>query len=321
MTKIVLGGRKKYESVISYLNKNNEDYLIFDMEETKSLVSEQIPNVIYFKKEDFFSAGPYLRYFEEYQIKPTHLINFRDQKNWIELENNLNRWIFNKSLDNISKDFIIYKSIQHKICSNLNIPVLPTTGSKIIVKKDAGNSGGTDFYITDNKFIREPNTFTQKYIDIDYTIAVHAFVDNNNYWHPYCYHKVNYKDNCPVDSVSPYLEHTQEIDSYMRILKTKIKLPNKFVFWQFVKPKEENCLYNMDFNCRPAGGFEAGSYDRDIAGHNVLDYFFNKKISPNQITFKSQVECIYTIAQQFGYSDLKRTVTKINHKTIKVNKI
>jgi hypothetical protein len=311
MTKIILGGRKKYESVIDYLDSANIDYLIFDMTETKDLVSDKISNIVYFDQNRFFSAGSYLTYFEDNAITPTQIVNFRDQKNWIDLEDNLNRWLFKKSLSKVSKDFITYKSTQHEICNELEIPVLPTHGDKIIVKKDAGYSGGTGFYITENIVKNQKNVFTQKYVDIDYTVAVHAYVDDNNSWHPYCYHKVNYDNNCPTDSISPFFDYESQINDYLKKLMTKIQLDNKLIFWQFVKPKNDNQIYNMDFNCRPAGGFEAGSYDRDIAGHNVLDYFLQQIQCPDQIQFTKQVECIYKVAQQFGYSDLERKVTEI----------
>ena len=51
MTKIILGGRKKYESVIDYLDSSNMDYLIFDMTETKDLVSDKINNIVYFARQ------------------------------------------------------------------------------------------------------------------------------------------------------------------------------------------------------------------------------------------------------------------------------
>ena len=321
MTKIILGGRKKYESIINYLDNTNNDYLIFDMEETKGLVSERMSDVIYFKQENFFSAGSYLTYFEDKSIKPSLVINFRDQKNWINLEDNLNRWLFRNSLDKISKEFIIYKSKQNNICSDLDIPVLPSDGKKVIVKKDAGYSGGTGFYITEDNIKDTKNTFIQNYVDIDYTVAVHAYIDTNNIWHPYCYHQVNYDNNCPTYSVSPFVKHNELINNYIAKLKTKITLSNKLIFWQFVKPKDSDILFNMDFNCRPAGGFEQGSYDRDIANHNVLDYYLSNKLPPTQIQFTKQVKCIYKVAQQFGYSDLERQLATIDCIQMKVETI
>lgn len=301
MCKLILGNRDKYKSLLSYCDMHNISYVIFDPETHKH----------------FFTPRFYIDYILENELKIDQIINFRDQKTWLDLENRLNQLLLGQSLDSNTLDFFSYKSKQDQICKRLGIPTIPFDKNNLcIVKKDAGFSGGTDFYKSLYKDVKDfDNVFLQNYINIDYTIAVQFYIKNNK-WHPFCCHKVSYEDNCPIHSVSPHIdiEYYQIVD-YAKLLANTLDINNRLVFWQFVK-STDGYLYNMDFNCRPAGGFENGSYDTEIANHNVLDYLLDRKSFPNQIKFDKSVEIIYNSKQQFGYTDYRRVVNTIQEKIL-----
>jgi hypothetical protein len=114
-----------------------------------------------------------------------------------------------------------------------------------------------------------------------------------------------------VYSITPVHDNeTTLLLEYLKKLQQVVTIKDRLCFWQFVKDKQGN-LYNMDFNCRPAGGFENGSWDRDIANHNVFDYYIAEQFFPSQIVFNNAVEILYTSKREFGYTDHTKTVTPI----------
>lgn len=81
------------------------------------------------------------------------------------------------------------------------------------------------------------------------------------------------------------------------------------MFWQFIKQRNGK-LYNMDFNCRPAGGFENGSYDTDVSDCNWNNILLTDSV-PQTINYHSSVNIEYKTLQTFGYADYKRTKNSI----------
>ena len=69
----------------------------------------------------------------------------------------------------------------------------------------------------------------------------------------------------------------------------------------------------MDFNCRPAGGYNAGSYNTDISALNWNSFLIDQRKIPNVITYNSKVECHYRESKPFGYGPYDRI--KTNYKT------
>ena len=63
--------------------------------------------------------------------------------------------------------------------------------------------------------------------------------------------------------------------------------------------------YSIDFNLRPFGGFDMGSYDTDVSDQNWSSYLFGN-VPPDYITYTDTVRCVYKKKQQFGYSDIDR---------------
>lgn len=304
---IVLGSRKKYESLYRYLLDKNLEFKFFEAEPNNANASTIIDDTAYIGYSSFFNY----EYYTNFPV--TKVINFRDQKKWIDLENKIaSHFSLPQVIDNKTLKFYTFKSEQDKVCKNLGIPTIGNKSDKIIVKLDAGYSGGTDFIITNkNDYRHTENSFIQSYIDIDYTLAIHVFADKEGNLFPYCFHKIIYENNCPRKSLSPVFDdECLLLIKYLKKLKTSINIKDRLIFWQFVKDKNGN-LYNMDFNCRPAGGFENGSYDRDIANHNILDYFLDNKTIPKKIFFKKQVELNYNKDKTFGYSEYIRSVSDI----------
>lgn len=323
--KLLIGNLSKYDSLVDYLEKNNIQYIIFDEMNPKDHINRsknKNRKITYVEHNYFFDPYYYVNFIKSNGYQIDQVINFRDELSWVILENKINELLGLPFVKNEKTlNFLTHKSYQDAICKELSISTIPLSKNKIIVKKDAGSSGGNGFYITNFDNIKNfKNTFLQDYIEIEYTLAVQCYIDDNNNWYILNYHKLNYEDNCPIHSISPYFGvETKPIKDYISLLKSKIQLSTRLIFWQFVKEKNGS-MFNMDFNCRPAGGFEAGSYDTDISNNNWLDYLIKKNI-PKDITFTHSVEIFYKNKQTFGYTDYNRVKKPIHNFTYEVEKI
>ena len=121
---------------------------------------------------------------------------------------------------------------------------------------------------------------------------------------------MKYTNNCPVSSITPYRLIDPDksiIEHSIKKLSKKIKIQNKLFGCQFLKDQLSN-LYALDFNLRPFGGFEMGSYDTDISNQNWISYLFGTK-PPEEITYNNTIQCFYKEEKQFGYSDIERVKT------------
>ena len=313
---IILGARVKNESIVKKLNEYSITHKIYEAEPGLSNSSNKIiPEYIGY--ENFFNL-------DFYRDKDTQkVINFRDQQNWLQIENKIaiDKNLPQKmNLDTL--DFYSYKSVQHVVAEELDIPVLETNADTLIVKLDTGYSGGSGFNVVKrSNYTPKTNEYTQRYIDIEYTVAVQAYADLDANIYPFCFHRMDYVNNNPSYAQVPYFsEETNLITKYLEKLKKKIEIRDRLIFWQFVKEKNGN-LYNLDFNCRPAGGFETGTYDTLIGDCNILDCYLGKQNMPELITFDKQVQITYKYKQQFGYSPIDKEVVKIDKQLYEVKQL
>ena len=155
--------------------------------------------------------------------------------------------------------------------------------------------------------------YIQDYLDIDYIISCHFYSDGNKWYH-LNNHIMMYEDNCPVESVTPINISNDDkniVEDSIRKLSKEIHIDNKLFGWQFLKDKEGN-LYSIDFNLRPFGGFDKGSYDTDVSDQNWSSYLFGN-VPPDYITYTDTVRCVYKKKQRFGYSDIDRIKIKLTY--------
>ena len=176
---------------------------------------------------------------------------------------------------------------------------------KVLQKSDL--SGGTDFKVVNRE---DATGFFQDYVDIDTIVSCHLYADDNS-WYWLNNHVIYYKNNCPKHSYTPYLINLEVIESSIKKLSQNISIKNKIFGWQFLFDKNGD-LYSIDFNLRPFGGFDKGSYDRSISDQNWIDYLFGKT-PPESILYTHSVKCHYKEKIQFGYSDINRIKDELKH--------
>jgi len=233
---------------------------------------------------------------------PDMIVNLKEQEGYLNKELELSKRFGLKTFlteDNIR--FFATKTEQDKIFKELNIPTVPNDGDEVICKSDL--SGGTGFKVVPRS---EATGFFQNNVEIEYIVSCHLYADESK-WYWLNNHVMFYVDNCPSQSYTPYKIRAEDyriIEESIYKLSQKISIRNRLFGWQFLKDVDGN-LYSIDFNLRPFGGYDKGSYDWDISDQNWASYLFGNK-PPKQIFYTDSVECIYTEKRKFGYAPWER---------------
>jgi len=299
---LIIGTKIKLLPVYNYCKELGHDVLCIHTDNHKNNSQTLVENSILSEdlKDEIF-----------YDFFPDQIINFKEQPEFLQLEYDLNTKLKLETF--LTEDLIKFfssKTEQNKVFKSLDIPTVPNTSNKVIVKYD--RSGGTNFKVI-NRNKAGAEDYIQDYLDIDYIISCHFYSDGNKWYH-LNNHIMIYEDNCPVESVTPINISNDDkniVEDSIRKLSKEIHIDNKLFGWQFLKDKEGN-LYSIDFNLRPFGGFDKGSYDTDVSDQNWSSYLFGN-VPPDYITYTDTVRCVYKKKQRFGYSDIDRIKIKLTY--------
>ena len=313
MNLLFLDCKYRYESTYFYCKEKNYNVVIVDRKKSSPInFSCKLKPFTEFTKRYYD-----IEYYKSFDMFFDMIINFNDNYKSLLLEHKLsNSFQTENEFNNDALLFFSSKNEQDKVYKLLSIPTIPSNSEDIIIKKDFGFAGGEGFsYGKRSQYAINENEFVQDLIKIDHIISCHVLIDSNSKWNILNYHNMSYLDNCPTRSVSPYfpqIEHQDFIISCISKLKTQIKVRNRICVWQFLVSKDGH-IYPMDFNSRPAGGYNAGSYDTDVSSLNWNAFLIDQQKIPNVITYNSKVECHYKKFQKFGYGPYERI--KTNYKT------
>jgi len=301
MNILIIGTKKKLLPVYNYCKDNGHNVVCTRTDEHENNDWNLYENAI---------AGYFHLESEVYdKFIPDRIINFKEQPEFLTLERDLcAKFNLETFLTDELIEFFSTKDGQDKVFKSLNIPTVPNDSETVLVKSEL--SGGTNFEAMPRDKANEQSNFFQDYLDIDYIVSCHFYSDGTKWYH-LNNHIVVYEDNCPVESVTPIklnIDDRTIIEDSIKKLSKKIKIENRLFGWQFLKDKKGN-LCSIDFNLRPFGGFDMGSYDTDVSDQNWSSYLFGN-VPPDHITYTDTVRCVYKKKQQFGYSDIDRI--KIN---------
>ena len=301
MNILIIGTKRKLLPVYNYCKDNGHNVVCTRTDEHENNDWNLYENAIagYFHLE----SKAYDKFI------PDRIINFKEQPEFLKLERDLcAKFNLETFLTDELVEFFSTKDGQDKVFKSLNIPTVPNDSETVLVKSEL--SGGTNFEVMPRDKAVEQSNFFQDYLDIDYIVSCHFYSDGTKWYH-LNNHIVTYEDNCPVESATPIQLNTDDraiIEESIKKLSKKIKIENRLFGWQFLKDKNGN-LYSIDFNLRPFGGFDMGSYDTDVSDQNWSSYLFGN-VPPDYITYTDTIRCVYKKKQQFGYSDIERI--KIN---------
>ena len=309
MNILIIGTKRKLLPVYNYCKDNGHNVICTRTDEHKNNDWNLYENAI---------AGYFHLESEVYdKFIPDRIINFKEQPEFLTLERDLcAKFNLETFLTDELIEFFSTKDGQDKVFKSLNIPTVPNDSETVIVKSEL--SGGTNFEVMPRDKAVEQSNFFQDYLDIDYIVSCHFYSDGTKWYH-LNNHIVVYEDNCPVESVTPIklnIDDRTIIEDSIRKLSKKIKIENRLFGWQFLKDKNGR-LHSIDFNLRPFGGFDMGSYDTDVSDQNWSSYLFGN-VPPDYIKYTDTVRCVYKKKQQFGYSDIDRIKIDLTYLTFEV---
>ena len=304
---LILNARKKTETLVEFCLKYGINFKMFEEHKNSHFnISPKLkPYTTFLPKEQLLDPQYYIKNID---FVPEYIMNFRDEEPSVKLEYELMKyWKPKTQFDERALKFFVSKKEQDRVCKLMGIPTLDEGGpdDKIIVKTDLGNSGGgTGYKIVDAKknHIVQPNDFIQRYIDYDYEIMQHFIIDNDGEYHIYNHSIGKFGDGFIVPNNVPYLyqypfvdfpkEEIALIESFFTKLKEHISVRNRIGITEFSKERKTGKLHFQEFNCRPSGEFEIGTFDWKIGKFNTLvDYFTNN--IPKEIEYYQQNTEIY----------------------------
>ena len=304
---LILNARRKTETLVEFCLKYNIKFMMFEIGNNEHFnISPKLkPYTTYLSTKQYFDPQYYIK---NVPFVPEHIFNFRDEEPIVILEYKLSQhWNTKTQFDKRALRFFISKKEQDRVCKEMGIPTLDKGGpdDKIIVKLDKGRSGGgTGYKIVDAKkhHIVQPNDFIQRYMDYDYEIMQHFIIDDDGEYHIYNHSIGIFGDGFIVPNNVPYLyqypfvdfpkEEIALIESFFVKLKEHISVRNRIGITEFSKERKTGKLRFQEFNCRPSGEFEIGTFDWKIGKFNTIADYFTNNI-PKEIEYYQQNTEIY----------------------------
>ena len=304
---LILNARRKTETLVEFCLKYNIKFMMFEIADNEHFnISPKLkPYTTYLSTKQYFDPQYYIK---NVPFVPEHIFNFRDEEPIVILEYKLSQhWNTKTQFDKRALRFFISKKEQDRVCKEMGIPTLDKGGpdDKIIVKLDKGRSGGgTGYKIVDHKkhHVVQPNDFIQRYMDYDYEIMQHFIIDDDGEYHIYNHSIGVFGDGFIVPNNVPYLyqypfvdfpkEEIALIESFFVKLKEHISVRNRIGITEFSKERKTGKLRFQEFNCRPSGEFEIGTFDWKIGKFNTIADYFTNNI-PKEIEYYQQNTEIY----------------------------
>ena len=288
---LILNARKKTETLVEFCLKYDINFKMFELANNEHFnISKKLkPHTTFLPKEQLLDPQYYINNID---FVPEYIMNFRDEEPSVKLEYELMKhWNPKTQFDERAFKFFVSKKEQDRVCKLMGIPTLDegNPNDKIIVKLDKGDSGGgTGYKIVRRKrrHVVQPNDFIQRYIDYDYVFQQHFIIDNDGEYHIYNHSIGKFGDGFIVGNNIPFLyqypffqlpkEDIAVVEKFFTKLKDHISVRNRIGITEFSKERHTGKVHFQEFNCRPSGEFEIGTFDWKIGKFNTLvDYFTN----------------------------------------------
>ena len=286
---LILNGRKKWETLVEFCLKYDINFKMFELANNNHFnISKKLkPYTTYLPEKQYYDPQYYIKNLD---FAPEYIMNCRDEEPITKVEYELSIWYNTKTqFDKRALKFFTSKREQDRVCKLMGIPTIDegSIDDKIIVKLDVGDSGGgTGYKVADKKnHIVGPNDLIQRYINYDYVCQQHAMVDDDGEYHIYNHSIGKFGDGFIVGNNVPYLyqypftqfpkEDIDIVEEFYTKLKEHITVKNRILITEFCRERNGK-LYFQEFNSRPSGEFEIGTFDWKVGKFNTLvDYFTN----------------------------------------------
>ncbi len=332
---LILNSRRKWNTLVEFCLKYDINFKMFELANNNHFnISQKLkPYTTYLPKEKLYDPQYYIKTLD---FEPEYIMNCRDEEPITTVEYKLSLYYNTKTqFDKRALKFFTSKKEQDRVCKLIGTPTLDegsiTRNDKIIVKLDSGQSGGgTGYKVADKRnYIPQKNDFIQRYINYDYCMNQHVLIDNDGEYHIYHHDigKFGEGDIIPNNVAYMYLypfpyfskEDIAIVEKFYTKLKEHITVKNRIFYSEFFRERNGK-LYFQEFNSRPSGEFEMGTFDWNSGKFNTLvDYFTNnvqEEIEYYQQTVEIYLEninqnCLFAPGIQDG---MKRAVIPFKQK-------
>ena len=316
---LILNARKKWETLVELCLKYGINFKMFDLasKHTFNESNKLRPYATYLPKEKLYDPQYYIKNLD---FVPEYIMNCRDEEPITKVEYELCLWYNTKTqFDKRALKFFTSKREQDRVCKLMGIPTLDegSIDDKIIVKLDSGKSGGGHGYkiCLKKHYQARKNDFIQRYINYDYSIISQVLCDNEGEYHLYNHtigvpgDGIKMGQNIPFMYQFPHVNFPKEeidiIKNFYKKLKENITVKNRIVATEFSKEKNGK-LHFQEYNARPFGQLEIGSYDWDIGKFNTIVDLFTNKVQ-DEIEHYQQITSVYLdnirTNNEFGWGD------------------
>jgi hypothetical protein len=301
---LILNARLKTELLIEFCLIHGINFKMFELDGYRVNISPKLAKyTTYLPREQLYDPQYYI---QNLDFVPDMIINWRDEEVPNVLEYELSQyWKPKTQFDKRALKFFSSKREQDRVCKLMGVPTLDEgkPGDKIIVKLDSGEGGGGDGYKSAIKGEYQPkkNDFIQRYINYEYSIIQMVLCDNDGEYHIYNHtigvpgNGVQMGQNIPFMYQFPHNKFPKEemdiIKNFYKKLKEHITVKNRIVATEWSKEKNGK-LHFQEFNSRPFGQLEIGSYCWDIGKFNTVVDFFTQKVQP-EIEYYQQITSVY----------------------------
>jgi hypothetical protein len=335
---LILNARKKTETLVEFCLKYDINFKMFELANNKHFnISEKLkPHTHFLPREQLLDPQYYINNID---FVPEYIMNFRDEEPSVKLEYELMKhWNPKTQFDERAFKFFVSKKEQDRVCKLMGIPTLDegNLNSKIIVKKDKGDSGGgTGYKIFRRKrrYVPQPNDFIQRYINYDYVFQQHFIIDDDGEYHIYNHSIGKFGDGFIVGNNIAFLyqypffqlpkEDIAVVEKFFTKLKDHISVRNRIGITEFSKERHTGKLHFQEFNCRPSGEFEIGTFDWKIGKFNTLVDYFTNNIPEEIEYYQRNIEIYFDNVRNnelfgWGTEDGLKITTFPHSETIKV---
>lgn len=287
---------------VSSISKNKLDFIKLEEQRVSYGHQEWLTiqkHVKYVSYDSVLNFDLFLQVLKDNNFFPTVCLNSSDSFELLALEQKINSY-FNciTYFSEQTKHFFTYKSVQEKLCIELDIPVPDRKGNAVCIKRDFKHNLTLDRAIP--KFRKESsdyNTkdgeFAQEWLDIDYIFNCDFYIDSKGDWYFTGLAKLMCEYSVPYFAFEPYFptsEEQEEIVSIARKLKTKLDIRKRLICIQIVKSKNHNQLMYLETNGRVNSEFNwVRNHER--SSYNPFNLLIFEKSLPNAYLYDKILLC------------------------------
>jgi hypothetical protein len=239
-----------------------------------------------------------VHFLRQKQFTPTFIVCSSEVPLYVDLEEQLNQWYDTDTRAcKTAIEFFKYKSVQDAVCQQLSFPTIPKTGEHgLCVKRDAKNftvKGDIPKYRWEpSDYQPRDGEFTQAWIEKDYNLGLRVYADDVGNWHLLTTSKFFYVKGVHSHMYEPYNLNeweTEQCLKHIRGLCNHLVVRNRLLHIELLKPKDEQILYHMDFNCRHGGYIQQHRNDQKTLEMDYAEMYLHSKPPPHsQMIFRTR---------------------------------